>query len=87
MNEKNKQNLNTVHEMDLQRLLGSLGISDDFQNGKILCKFCKKTITKDNIYSLFRESGSISFVCDEPSCITQSLIYLEERKKTIKNDE
>lgn len=87
MNEKNKQSLNTVHEMDLERLLSSLGLVKEFQEGRLLCKFCRKIITKDNIYSLFRESGSIAFVCDDPSCITQSLIYLEERKKTIKNDE
>ena len=43
-------------------------------------------MTKDNIYSLFKEAGTVAFVCDKPECITASLLYLEEKKKTKRNE-
>jgi hypothetical protein len=81
--DRDERQLRTVHEMDLDKLLDSFGVRESFDSGKILCKFCRSTVmTKDNIYSLFKESGAISFVCDKPACITESLLYLEDKKKT-----
>lgn len=84
--ERDERQLRAVHEMDLDRLLTSLGVKELLHDGKMHCKFCKITMTKDNIYSLFKEAGTVAFVCDKPECITASLLYLEEKKKTKRNE-
>lgn len=81
MDHEEKQ-LNAVHEMDLDSVLQKLGVLDRFLNQDIKCKFCSTIMTRENVYSFFRESGNVSFVCSKPDCVSDSLAYIEERKKT-----
>lgn len=85
--ERNERQMKAIHEMDLEKLLISLCMQKQFDEGFVKCKFCKVVMTKNNMYSLFKESGGISFVCDRPECITASLLYLENKKRTLKNNE
>lgn len=84
--EGDKAILNAIHERDIDDLLKKMKIKDDFDNGKIKCKFCGIIVNKNNIYSLFPESGDVKLVCDKPECINQMLIYIEEKKKNKVND-
>jgi len=86
LNKDDKKTLNAIHERDIDSLLERLKMKDDFENGKIKCKFCSTIINKDIIYSLFPESGDIKFVCDNPECVTEMLEYIEEKKKNKIND-
>lgn len=83
---EDKKILNAIHERDIDTLLKKLNLKEDFDNGKIKCKFCNTVINKENIYSLFPESGDIKFVCDNPECINKMLSYIEEKKKRIVSD-
>jgi len=80
-NKEDKKTLNAIHERDIEDFLEKLGIKEDFNNNKIKCKFCDAIVNKENIYSLFRESGAIKLVCDNPKCINKMMIYIEEKKK------
>lgn len=75
------EKLNAVHLDDLERLLIGCGIYDDYKSGLVKCKFCKKVITKDNIYSLFRDSGSYKLICDNSECVKSLLELINDRKK------
>lgn len=81
MEHASKQ-VNAVHERDLKSLLRRLNLLERFNSGSIKCKFCEIAIHKENMYSFFRESGGINFVCNKPFCITESLMYLSEKGKS-----
>ncbi len=83
MDETDKRKLNTVHERDLDTLLGKMGAKEDFDSGKKNCKFCGKQITNENLYSILPQSGAINMICDDPECITSLTEYLDERKKKL----
>lgn len=78
-NEHDEKKMKTVHERDLDNLLNKLSLTENFNSGKIKCKFCKDTITKDNIYSLVHESGAVNFVCDKSSCISEFMLHMENK--------
>jgi len=84
MKEEERKSVKAVHERDLDKLLTSIGIKNDFDAGKILCKFCKKIITKENVYSFIPESGVVNVACDEPKCILEFNFYVAEKKKNEK---
>lgn len=73
---KEKKKINLVHDSNLEELLRSLGILDDFKNGKKRCKFCKRVVNFSNLHSLFKESGDIKLVCNSPECIKELIDYL-----------
>ena len=75
-----KTNLNAVHDTDLIRLLEKLGLFDKLNNQQLKCKFTGTTITFDNLYSIFPESGNIKVVCDLPEAIKQFSDYVNEHK-------
>jgi len=79
--EKEKEQVSAVHEKDLVILLEKLGIKEKFVAGELHCKFCDNVINKENIYSVFPESGGINLICDEPECITKLLEYIGEKKR------
>jgi len=84
--EKEKIKMNTVLENDIDKILNTFNLKDDFYNKKIKCKFCKEIITMDNIYSFLPESGSINLICDKESCISELLIYIENKKRKIASE-
>lgn len=80
--EHEKKQLNAVHEKDLDSLLEKIHLLEAFSAGKLQCKFCKTTITKENLYSILPESGTFNLICDKPECVNALLSYLEERKRS-----
>ena len=79
--EHDKKEMKAVHERDFDNLLNKLSLAENFHSGKIKCKFCRETITKDNIYSLIHESGAVNFVCDKPECISEFMLHMKSKKK------
>ena len=80
--EQDNQQVNAVHERDLDNLLTRFGIKEKFDDGQIYCKFCDIIVNKENIHSVLPESEGISVICDKPGCITALLGYLDEKKRT-----
>jgi len=80
MNKEYKE-INAVHERDLNNLLTRLGVKEEFDSGKLNCKFCKKNINHENLYSILPESGGINFICDTPECIILFIEYTTEKNK------
>lgn len=75
-----KEKVSVVHDDDLENFLEALGILGKFQHGKLLCKFCKTSITFENLHSVFPQSGDIKIVCDKPDCVRQLSDLLREGK-------
>ena len=71
--------LSAVHDNEFEQFLKNINQFDNIQRGNCLCKYCGKTITIENIYSVFPESGTIKFVCDEMKCIV-SFMNNEHKK-------
>lgn len=71
--------IKAVYEDDFQSFLKSIGVYDKVVSGSEKCKYCSQQITIDNIASVFPESGTIKFVCDEPSCICKMNNYFNEK--------
>ena len=65
----NKYTLNAIHDDELLDLIKKLGLLEKLDKGCLKCKFTGETITFDNLYSIFPESGDIKFVCDTPEAI------------------
>lgn len=80
--QDHKKQLNAVHERDLGTLLKRFGVQEKFNEGILSCKFCKISVTKENIYSVLPEAGMVNLICDKPDCVTQLLGYLEEKNRT-----
>ncbi len=78
---REKEQLNTVHERDLENLLKRLGVDEDFNDDTFRCKFCKGFVNKKNIHSVLPESGTVSFICDKHDCISALLEYLSSKRK------
>jgi len=76
----NKESIKAIHDQDLEMLLERLGILPKFKNGKLKCKFCKATITSENLHSLFPQSGDIKLVCDRVECVKELSNLLREGK-------
>jgi len=80
--EKETKQLKAVHQRDLDNLLGRFGIKEKFQRGELVCKFCKDTINRENIYAFLPESGMVNIICDKAECISFFLEYLDQKLKT-----
>jgi hypothetical protein len=75
--EQHTEKLNAVYDDDLLDVLRELGVEKDFLNHRLKCAFCEDTITWDNLYSLFPDSGAIKFSCDKPECVRQLVTKVE----------
>ncbi len=63
-----KEQIHAVHDEDLVNYLDGLGLRRKFESGELKCKFCRQTITFQNLHSMFPESGSIKLVCESVEC-------------------
>ncbi|MGH9516017.1 MAG: hypothetical protein ACRD3P_10115 [Terriglobales bacterium] len=64
-----KSVISAVHDDDLTKFLAGLGVLSQVVNGEARCKFCRGTVTMENLVAVFPESGDIKFVCDRPGCL------------------
>lgn len=62
--------ISAVHDDDLMEFLDGLGVLGNLQAGKAKCKFCRDTVTFDNLAAIFPESGDVKFVCDKDGCLS-----------------
>lgn len=76
----NRYTLNAVHDDELLLLIEKLGLKEKLNQGKLKCKFTGTTITFDNLYSIFPESGDIKLVCDDQNAIKQFTEYVNDHK-------
>jgi hypothetical protein len=53
-----------VYDDDLPKLLESLGLKEDFVQGKIRCAFSDEVVTMQNFLGIFSDGDDIKFVCD-----------------------
>lgn len=72
--------IKAIYEDKFQLFLRNIGVYENVMSGTEKCKFCNQTITLDNIASIFPESGTIKFVCDNPECIRKMNNYFNEKQ-------
>ena len=73
-----KEKVSAVHDEDLEKILDGLGILKKIQKRLIKCKFCRETVSMENIHSIFPQSGDIKVVCDNKECIRILNGYLRD---------
>lgn len=66
-----KRDLEAIHRQDIKTLLEKLGCLDDFEAGKIKCKFCGQVISERNFGAIFSESKEIHFSCSQLNCLAK----------------
>lgn len=72
------EEINAVHDDDLESLLSSLGLIHDIRTGDARCKFCRDVVDLDSIQAILPDSGMISIVCNKGPCIRKFLDYSGE---------
>lgn len=77
---KSNDAIKAVYEDKFQLFLQNIGVYENVISGTEKCKFCSQLITLDNIVSVFPESGTIKFVCDNPVCICKMNNYFNEKQ-------
>jgi hypothetical protein len=80
MTKKTITKLKAVHDIDLEGLLDSLGLSSSLRAGKLKCAFCKEVITFENLHSIFPDSGAIKVSCSNPDCVKTLMARMEEKQ-------
>jgi hypothetical protein len=71
MSERHK--ITAVHERNLEEVLKGLGLLDSVKDGNVVCKFCGKRITLDNLNCIYPKDDDIIFCCDDLSCFQKAL--------------
>lgn len=77
------EKLNAVFDDDLMKVLDDLGVRKKFERGDEKCKFCRSTVDLSNLASMFRQSGTIKFVCDSPECLHALYLMLRNGEVTL----
>lgn len=72
------EKIHAIHDDDLEKFLGSLGLLSSITKGQLHCKFCREVITLQTLQSIFPDSGNISVVCNKPQC-TQAYFEYQEK--------
>lgn len=73
--------IRAVHENDIENILRRFNLLKDFEEGRVLCKFCKTPTNVNNLYSFIPESGMLNIVCEKAECVNQLMQYVEEKNK------
>jgi hypothetical protein len=63
-----KRTLKAVYEADLKRLLESLGLLKEFEEGKLRCPICGTIITVENFWGLYPSGQEVKVCCSDPNC-------------------
>lgn len=66
---RNTISVKAVYDSDLERLLKSLGILDEFVAGTFNCFVCGCPVDLDNLGSIFSDDGEVCVSCDNNRCI------------------
>lgn len=71
--------LKAVHQMDLLKLMASLGKEQELRQGKLNCHFCHTTVTGNNLGTVFPYQGEVRVSCDAHGCFDALLDLREGR--------
>lgn len=71
--------IKAVYDDHLQSFLEKIGVYEKVVSGLEKCKFCGRPISLENLASVFPESGSIKYVCDDPECIVKMNNYFNDK--------
>jgi hypothetical protein len=69
--KKQKTKIKVVGDQDLIPYIKSLGLYEDIEKGKILCKFCGKKIDFDNLQAIFPCEKKICFAYSNAKCLSK----------------
>jgi len=73
----NKEKMNAVHDDDLERFLGDIGMLRNIKSKKTRCKFCGDIISLESLQAIFPDSGTINMICNKKICVKKFLDYSE----------
>lgn len=73
--------IHAVHEDDLANLLKSVGLLANFEAGKLKCKFCKCVVTRENIYSVIKDSDTYKVISSDAECVSALMDYLDKKRQ------
>jgi hypothetical protein len=65
--------IKAIHENNLAKVLEELGVLEALREGTIVCKFCGKKLTQENIQCMYPKNGEIAFCCDDLKCFQKAL--------------
>lgn len=68
---RDKKEIEAIHKHDLEILLQSLNLLDDFRAGKIKCQFCNDILRDDNFGAIYPEQNKILFSCPKLECLAK----------------
>ena len=72
MTSSKKTEVNAVLGEEFDRLLGTLGVLEEFQKGKYKCVCCGEVLHRESVLILFPVSESdIGFVCKKSGCVAK----------------
>ena len=77
--KKDKERLKAIHDDNLISLLTNLNLIDDVNSSMVKCKFCKGTITIENICAVIPDTGNIGLSCDKPNCLAKLNSFLNQK--------
>ena len=64
-----KEEINTIHDDDLDDFLKKIGVFNDYQNNKLKCCFCGNILRDNNFYAILPKGKEITFCCNQKGCI------------------
>lgn len=65
--------ISAVHSEDVVKLLNSLNLLQEVNEGRIHCKFCGRMITLDNFACIYPRRDEIIFCCDQIKCFEKAI--------------
>ncbi|MBF6613844.1 MAG: hypothetical protein IVW55_12020 [Chloroflexi bacterium] len=77
--EAERTSVKAVYDDDLVALLRALDVYGDFTAHRLRCAFCRDTITWDNLYALYPDSGAVKCCCSKPDCVEGLLAKRSEK--------
>lgn len=75
--------IKAVHENNLEKVLEELGMLTAVKEGTVVCKFCGKKLTQENIQCLYPKNDEIVFCCDEIKCFQKALEDSGSEKRNV----
>jgi len=67
-----KKKIPAVFKDDLENFLRSVNELDKIEQGEIICLYCSKLISLNNIQLIVpRQGGTFDYVCDNPACVKE----------------
>lgn len=69
--------IRAVHRRNLKEVLGKLGLLQALEGGELACEVCSRTITLDNLGTIFKKGGQIHVCCNQSDCLAKTLAPAE----------